>query len=500
MAQAYVRNTKMYVLTVAAVLAACDTDVTVPDVANSTPRAALAPPQRPPPLGGDSVVTPGGYRLRSDVHHVQEGHSLHVTGGHLQEVDDSGHIVADFGLYVDSGGSELFLPAHVRKRGGHVAGLGTGWIAYDGWDSSQPYICYDSVTWVVPAAPIVPGDGQQIFLFNGLQNSGAIFQPVLQWGTDGGDQGGAYWGAACYYAVGTSNYQYGSLITVYPGDVITGVISGAYGGQGYGYSYKCTLRTPRGNESFPIFNVDELTAAANTLEAYGIASCGDYPEEDSTAFQVDLIETSAGTPSPVPWTAWSAVTDCGQSADTVSTSNPNGVVDLYYGNILGINGATTAETTGTYTWGAATRANGTYAYQWQIGGQLVGNSSYQSIYLDGQYPSLDLQVIVTGGKADTAQTQVFWNPISSVYLFQQNPCSWVGSPIGPSGGTGGAPPYYYAWQMYEQGVGFTSHVDTTYNTSDTLVYYPLIYGDSYDLQLTVSDQFTNASNGGTGCN
>jgi hypothetical protein len=48
-----------------------------------------------------------------------------------------------------------------------------------------------TTTWTVPAAPSTHSD-QTVFLFNGIQNSTMIYQPVLQWGPSGAG-GGNFW-------------------------------------------------------------------------------------------------------------------------------------------------------------------------------------------------------------------------------------------------------------------------------------------------------------------
>jgi len=252
--------------------------------------------------------------------------------------------------------------------------------------------------------------------------------------------------------------------------------------------------------------VAELYQAVNTLEVHYLASCSDYPAQDSTAFLVKDIQTTNGTPS-LTWTQENIYEDCGQWVTVASNGIP-GQVNLNYGeaSITGLAGFV-AETSGTYQWYSNPRnGTGSYSFQWSYYSPTnnqwyqMGTSQNQTMSLSGWDPSDILKVTVTSGEVDSQYVTVYWSPISSVNLSQPYSCYWTGAPMNPSEGTGGVPPYIYDWLVYEAGVGYSQQVDTTNNTSDTYIYYPLISGDSYSLTLTVSDALTSASNGGTGCN
>jgi len=88
------------------------------------------------------------------------------------------------------------------------------------------------------------------------------------------------------------------------------------------------------NTTLPIERVEELTWCIQTLEAYAITQCSDYPNTDCTAFRQIGIKTGNTTPA-LDWTAVDLVTDCGQHAVVVSDANPGGEVDLYYRKVIG---------------------------------------------------------------------------------------------------------------------------------------------------------------------
>ena len=81
--------------------------------------------------------------------------------------------------------------------------------------------------------------------------------------------------------------------------------------------------------SLPIQNIAELLWCNETLEAYSIDQCGNYPSTQLTAFRNIEIRTGKITP-PVNWTAVNRVTDCGQHAVVVINSGNDGEVDIHY--------------------------------------------------------------------------------------------------------------------------------------------------------------------------
>ena len=156
-----------------------------------------------------------------------------------------------------------------------------------------------------------------------------IYQPVLQWGSSAAG-GGNYWTVASWYVNGAGGAAFHSqLVQVNPGDTLTGVmtLTGQSGGQ---FSYNCEFQGIA-NTSWAIQNVQELTWRVETLEAYGITKCSDYPDSNDTAFRSISIMTGTSTPS-LSWSAVNAVTDCSQHTVVVNNANPNGEVDVYYRN------------------------------------------------------------------------------------------------------------------------------------------------------------------------
>jgi hypothetical protein len=274
------------------------------------------------------VITPGGFRDPSLVHTIEPGHVLDGTGGRIRKlVQASGAQVADFGVVAPRDKSRPLMPDNVTVPADHVPGLGTGWIVYADWtnNTGRPINVFRT-TWIVPPPPATQS-GQVIFLFNGIQNSTMIYQPVLQWGPSA-DGGGNYWSVASWYADGQGGPAFKTpLVQVNPGDVLVGVIT-LTGQSSSGFSYNCQFQGIA-NTSLPIQNVQQLTWAVETLECYGLTKASDYPATCKTAFTGIEIQTG-GQEAAIQWAAVNAVTDVGQHAVVVSDASPGGEVDLYY--------------------------------------------------------------------------------------------------------------------------------------------------------------------------
>lgn len=280
------------------------------------------------------VITPGGYRPKSLVHEIESGDALRMDQGRLLQLHPSGKIVADFGTIPSRPartplmpGNVSFLPTPLLGMLEVVPALGTGWIADAAWtnNTGQPITSFRT-TWVVPAAPSTQS-GQLLYLFNGIQNSTMIYQPVLQWGNNNAF-GGNYWLVASWYADGQGGPAFhSSTVQVNPGDVLVGVMTQT-GHTGTQFSYNCEFEGIA-NTGLPVQNIDELTWAIETLEAYKMTKCSDYPNASRTQFTSINIQTGPVNPA-LAWTPQNRVTDCGQHCVVVSNANPGGEVDIYY--------------------------------------------------------------------------------------------------------------------------------------------------------------------------
>lgn len=275
------------------------------------------------------VLTPGGYRPKSLVQLVAPDHVIDGSEGRLTKVHPTtGEVLADFGAINLSLERAPYMPRNVSMhplRG--LVGLGTGWIVYAEWNNNtgRPITLFKT-SWVVPPEP-ANRSGQTIFLFNGIQNTSMIYQPVLQWGISGAG-GGEYWAIASWFTAGIGGpTRYSQLVQVNPGEVLVGMIALSDQSNNL-FSYKCEFQGFP-NTRLPIQNVSELTYCFETLEAYRLSMSSDYPATSKTSMKSIELKTGSAS-ATLHWQAVNQVTDCGQHAVVVSNASPGGKVDLYY--------------------------------------------------------------------------------------------------------------------------------------------------------------------------
>ncbi len=280
-------------------------------------------------MADDLVLTPGGYRPRSMVHQISSDTVVSIVEGRLVQLDSDGGMLASLGDVPTRDGGDPAFPAGVNTNTNAFAQLapapfGSGWIAYAGWTVGGTPISSFSTTWTVPPAPRT-SNGQTVFFFNGIQNA-LILQPVLQWGPSAAG-GGAYWSIGCWYAAAPPGVSvYSTLVNVNPGDVLTGVMT-MTGSSAAGFNYTCVF-TGYPSTSITITNQPQLTWANETLEAYAITACSDYPAQRMVSMSNIILQTGAVAPG-LTWSPTNSVTDCNQSCTVVSNSASGGEVDLY---------------------------------------------------------------------------------------------------------------------------------------------------------------------------
>jgi hypothetical protein len=272
------------------------------------------------------VITPGGVRPRARVHRIEPGHTLDGTGGRHRMLRPGGEVHTDFGVIDAQPEGEALMPRNVVHPRTEAPALGSGWITYAYWNRTHTITRF-ATSWVVPPAP-ASQSGQLIYIFNGIQNSSMIYQPVLQWGNNGWF-GGNYWCVASWYADSQGGAAFHSTpVTVHTGDTLTGVMT-LTGQSPQGFSYDCEFQGIA-NSGYPITNVAELWQAVETLECYRMTQASDYPAGKTGMASID-IRTGATDPA-VAWTVVNAVTDVGQHTLVFDTDySGHGEVDLWYG-------------------------------------------------------------------------------------------------------------------------------------------------------------------------
>jgi hypothetical protein len=256
--------------------------------------------------------------------------------GRLRTLAADGAVVADHGELPFHPPGRPLMPGQVTRsvapakagRSRPKPALGEGWITYTSWsnDTGTPVSRF-TTTWTVPPAPKTH-NGQTIFLFNGIQNSTMIYQPVLQWGPSAAG-GGERWSVASWYADGQGGQAfYSSLVDVNEGDVLTGVMALTHSDKS-GFDYDCRF-TGVANTDLTIQDVEELTWCIETLEAYKVTRESDYPNTPKTAMASVGLDTGGTHPSFV-WSVHDDVTDTGQHTIVINEQVTGaGEVDIWY--------------------------------------------------------------------------------------------------------------------------------------------------------------------------
>jgi hypothetical protein len=131
-------------------------------------------------MADDFVITPGGVRHKSLVHLIEPGAVLDGSAGRLRKLHWSGRVLADLGPIAQRAANRPLMPDNLAPPPRKVPGIGNGWIAYAYWSNTSGHtITTFSTTWTVPPPPETQS-GQLLYLFNGIQNSTMIYQPVLR--------------------------------------------------------------------------------------------------------------------------------------------------------------------------------------------------------------------------------------------------------------------------------------------------------------------------------
>jgi len=195
----------------------------------------------------------------------------------------------------------------------------TGWIAFAFIYATGPF-SYFYGTWDVPSNPQNEND-QTVFFFTGLEDATNkdIIQPVLQWGPSAAG-GGDYWGVASWYVNSNGNALVSRLLSVNNGVTITGNMTLAADG-----TWWVVTTFPGYYTQIFLNNLDTLSFASTTLEAYNIANCEDYPSDGSITFN-DMSLKNGNAPYYPAWGNWLHFTDCNQKVNVVGSAT----TQIYY--------------------------------------------------------------------------------------------------------------------------------------------------------------------------
>lgn len=264
------------------------------------------------PVSPDWVLTPGGYRPKSFTHEVAIGSRVLRKHGELYIEE-----VSSGALTLIKTDEAVLLPR-----------FGAGWIVNVGWtnNAGSPITLFEA-EWSVPAPP-PSNNGQTVFLFNGIQDTApSILQPVLQWGPSAaGTPPIGQWAVSNWYVTHEGHAFYTRLIAVAPSTLLKGMMSLVPGS-----NFEYVSSFDGYDNALTTASVPELIWCNETLEAYGITACSDYPPNSlANGYGVEFsnVEVTTGNGSAnVQWTADKQVQDCGQ--DIVINGS---VVDISFGH------------------------------------------------------------------------------------------------------------------------------------------------------------------------
>jgi len=258
----------------------------------------------------EMVLTPGGYRARALIHHIERGQVVREQLGQYEILDVSRRVV------------KIIPKMPGKSRSVHA----DGWVTYSSWSktTTAPISSFRS-TWQVPEVPS-SHSGQILYYFNGLEPDGkdAILQPVLQWGSTPAG-GGDYWGVASWYVTSDGQAMHTDVVPINSGVSLVGVMNLISSDRSF--SYTSEFLGVAGT-LLSVENVAELTWASETLETYQTSSCSDY-SSSATAFTSIAIEAGPSSIPSIDWEVTNSVTDCGQHTSIVNKSSTDGEVDIY---------------------------------------------------------------------------------------------------------------------------------------------------------------------------
>lgn len=254
-------------------------------------------------MDGKLAITPGGPRLRSEVHLVAPGETLVVAKR-----------------------IETLIASSKRL------------------DMAGTLIRSFVTTWKVPEAPTTQSS-QLLYLFCGIEPADAstIVQPVLQWGDSGADEDGVnrtgqFWTVASWIVPAPDGHTYHTPhVRVSPGDTLVGAITLTKKSKG-GYIYRCEFHGQAATK-FTTPTISELIWCVETLEAYELGGGLEPPYDLNSAFEYPAVKFTAfeginvsfdGTLADARWTKTDYETKFGEFTQLVTNSVSNGSILIHY--------------------------------------------------------------------------------------------------------------------------------------------------------------------------
>jgi hypothetical protein len=176
--------------------------------------------------------------------------------------------------------------------------------AWDGYPVLYSYTgsswgAYLSDTWVVPPPPTDVASGEVIFLWNAIQTSNSLLQPVLGFNDDGSNMEWQISSWNCCTS-GISGQTGGTPVN--PGDVIQGTVTGAGCDDGTGVCANWTVTAiDQTSGQSEVLNTTSPNGTPQNIdpgviETYGVTSCDMFPPTGEEAFYDHTLNDVNGNP------------------------------------------------------------------------------------------------------------------------------------------------------------------------------------------------------------
>jgi hypothetical protein len=318
------------------------------------------------------VMTPQGLMPKANVHLVENGYHLEISGNHVLKIETAtGKINEDFGAIKVASPTQVVAPNNAKVSNNPVAKNGSsraltsapngsGWMTYAEYNvnATTPVGLCQS-TWT---APVNPGTtGAQIYIGNGVENgphsnsaANLVIEPALLWGNNGAAGTGNFWTISNWCAWGTGA-AYTTPITVTAGTSLTGIVT-LTNYVSPNYQYTCAFNGESNTLNVLYNSTQNVTGtplpaipienyAFESLQAYNLTAFGEYPAQSAVNMTAIDMETGiAGSggnlsaPTSLSWLYYTTPqalygehTIIGPNAtQTNPTPNPGGEVQLWF--------------------------------------------------------------------------------------------------------------------------------------------------------------------------
>jgi hypothetical protein len=248
----------------------------------------------------NTVSTPDGLEKATFVYNVPSG--SHITAQrNVCQVYDSGIIIL------------TVVNTIVHPSTSPPA---TYWLE-SSQDTNVNNLGYDVGTWITPKAPTLRS-GITDFLFNGIQGSGTIIQPVLEWNQAGSGR----WTGAAWWAGAYGSFR-STPINVKTGDTIDGAMEYVGGANGWYVDFQDNSTGQNTDLSTDLVGTSNVLACCTLEASSAIQSKTDIP--GSTTFSNMVFQYQSQNVNVV-WTAYYSLppgltkSGLGLNVDIVSSS------------------------------------------------------------------------------------------------------------------------------------------------------------------------------------